>query len=278
MMTDQRMRGIKGGAAWLVALFFALPGQAQDLAGGLAGTRPLPHGLSPLGMFMAADIVVQGVMAGLAAAALLTLTILLAKSLEIFIARRGLRRGLAIASGALSLEEAARLAAGRADPAALMIEAAREESALTGSAVEAAGGSGLKARVASALARIEIHSAARLTRGTGLLATIGSVGPFVGLFGTVWGIMNAFIGISEAQTTNLAVVAPGIAEALLATAIGLVAAIPAVVIYNGLQRANAAYRRLLGDAASAVERLVSRDLDRRLAKSGGGVRPLAAAE
>ena len=97
--------------------------------------------------------------------------------------------------------------------------------------------------------------------GTGVLATIGSTAPFVGLFGTVWGIMNSFIGISEAQTTNLAVVAPGIAEALLATAIGLVAAIPAVVIYNFFARAITGYRLRLNETAASVERLVSRDLD-----------------
>lgn len=100
-----------------------------------------------------------------------------------------------------------------------------------------------------------------MTRGTGLIATIGSTAPFVGLFGTVWGIMNSFIGISQAQTTNLAVVAPGIAEALLATAIGLVAAIPAVVIYNVFARAIGGYRQVLADVAAGVERLVSRDLD-----------------
>mgnify|MGYP002716936184 CR=1 FL=1 len=104
----------------------------------------------------------------------------------------------------------------------------------------------------------------RLAAGTGVLATIGSTAPFVGLFGTVWGIMNSFIGISEAQTTNLAVVAPGIAEALLATAIGLVAAIPAVVIYNHLTRSIAGYRALLGDASVMVMLLVSREGDRSL--------------
>ncbi|HEX2152300.1 MAG TPA: MotA/TolQ/ExbB proton channel family protein, partial [Stellaceae bacterium] len=103
----------------------------------------------------------------------------------------------------------------------------------------------------------------RMTRGTGVLATIGSTAPFVGLFGTVWGIMNSFIGISKAQTTNLAVVAPGIAEALLATAIGLVAAIPAVVLYNMLARYTARCRALIGDAAASVLRLLSRDLERR---------------
>jgi len=98
---------------------------------------------------------------------------------------------------------------------------------------------------------------------TGVLATIGATAPFVGLFGTVWGIMNSFIGISKSQTTNLAVVAPGIAEALLATALGLAAAIPAVVIYNVFARSIAGYRAQLGDASAEVLRLVSRDLDRR---------------
>ena len=101
----------------------------------------------------------------------------------------------------------------------------------------------------------------RIARGTGVLATIGATAPFVGLFGTVWGIMNAFIGISEAQTTNLAVVAPGIAEALLATAIGLVAAIPAVVIYNHLarvdRRLSRAARRRLGAGACCWSAAIS---------------------
>ena len=104
--------------------------------------------------------------------------------------------------------------------------------------------------------------ARQVARGTGLLATIGATAPFVGLFGTVWGIMNSFIGISEAHTTNLAVVAPGIAEALLATALGLVAAIPAVVIYNHLTRAIGAYRALIGDASAMVLLLISRQGDR----------------
>jgi biopolymer transport protein ExbB len=112
------------------------------------------------------------------------------------------------------------------------------------------------------LARLEVAAARDMNKGTGLLATIGSTAPFVGLFGTVWGIMNSFIGISRAQTTNLAVVAPGIAEALLATAIGLFAAIPAVIIYNQFARSIGSYRALLGDASAEVLRLVSRDLDR----------------
>jgi biopolymer transport protein ExbB len=132
---------------------------------------------------------------------------------------------------------------------------------LSDAVVEHTDGGGIKERVSSALSRIETHAGRRMSRGTGALATIGSTAPFVGLFGTVWGIMNSFISISESQTTNLAVVAPGIAEALLATAIGLVAAIPAVVIYNVFARSITGYRHLLADAAAGVERLVSRDLD-----------------
>ena len=130
----------------------------------------------------------------------------------------------------------------------------------------------LKERISWLLERIEASAIRHTGRGMGLLATIGATAPFVGLFGTVWGIMNSFIGISEAQTTNLAIVAPGIAEALLATAFGLVAAIPAVIIYNHFARAIGGYKALVGDAAVTVLGLLSRDFDR-------GVRPeLRAAE
>ncbi|MCY1507996.1 Biopolymer transport protein ExbB [compost metagenome] len=100
-----------------------------------------------------------------------------------------------------------------------------------------------------------------MSKGTGPLATIGSTAPFVGLFGTVWGIMNSFIGIAKSQTTNLAVVAPGIAEALLATALGLVAAIPAVVIYNVFARSITGYKAQVADCSAQVLLLLSRDLD-----------------
>jgi len=101
-----------------------------------------------------------------------------------------------------------------------------------------------------------------LERHLSFLASVGSVSPYVGLFGTVWGIMNSFIGISKAHSTNLAVVAPGIAEALLATALGLVAAIPAVMMYNMFARWIAGYRALHADTSAEILRIVSRDLDR----------------
>ncbi|MCX5520431.1 tonB-system energizer ExbB [Kaistia defluvii] len=221
----------------------------------------LPHNLSPWGMFMAADWVVKAVMVGLGVASLITWTIWLAKSIELACARARIRRALATLQSSGSLDEASRTLSGRGGPAAFMVRSAEQELRQSSAALAYAGDGGVKERLGSSLARIEAQAGRRMSKGTGALATIGSTAPFVGLFGTVWGIMNAFIGISQSQTTNLAVVAPGIAEALLATAIGLVAAIPAVVIYNVFARAITGYRQLLTDAATGVERLVSRDLD-----------------
>jgi biopolymer transport protein ExbB len=217
--------------------------------------------LSPWDMFMAADIVVKAVMVGLAFASLVTWTIWLAKSLEIFGGKIRARRAANAIGDAATLMQAGHALGHSGGPGALLVRAAEQERVLSVGALDHASGDGLKERVASRLSRIEAAASRRMSRGTGLLATIGSTAPFVGLFGTVWGIMNAFIGISQAQTTNLAVVAPGIAEALLATAMGLVAAIPAVVIYNVFARSIAGYKQILADASAGVERLVSRDLD-----------------
>jgi len=218
----------------------------------------LPHDLSPWGMFLQADWVVKGVMIGLACASVVTWTIWLAKTHELAVSRGRTRRTLRALRGAGALQEAAANLHTARGAAADLVQAASRELQLSAGL----GGAGVKERLALVGERI-VHGAGRqAARGTGLLATIGATAPFVGLFGTVWGIMNAFIGISQAQTTNLAVVAPGIAEALLATAIGLAAAIPAVVIYNHFTRAIASYRALLADAAAMTLQLVSRDLDR----------------
>lgn len=228
-----------------------------------AATAILPHDLSPWGMFMAADVVVKAVMIGLALASLVTWTVWATKSLELASAKRRTRRALAALGEVRTLAEAEEKLGFDPSPAGALVRAAAAEVRLSADAHPLGDGKdGLKERVATRLERIEAAAARRMTAGTGILATIGSTGPFVGLFGTVWGIMNSFIGISKAQTTNLAVVAPGIAEALLATAIGLVAAIPAVVIYNVFARAISGYRAQLGDVAAETLRLVSRDLDR----------------
>jgi biopolymer transport protein ExbB len=219
----------------------------------------LPHDLSPWGMFASADIVVQSVMVGLFVASIVTWTVALAKSLELMVASRRVRGAIARISGEKSLRGAIDQMQNRGGLVNTMLEATAAELRLSNDAFEVAG---IKERVASRMQRLETAAGRSIIRGTGVLATIGSTAPFVGLFGTVWGIMNSFIGISKAQTTNLAVVAPGIAEALLATAIGLVAAIPAVIIYNQFSRWTAGYRVLVGDASAHVQRLVSRDLDR----------------
>ena len=228
-------------------------------------TPPAAHGtgldLSPWGMFLAAHWVVKAVIVLLAAASALTWTVLVFKLGEVAVARARARSSGRTIRDAASLEQASLALARRRDPAAFMAQAALAEYHRSDPALDLAGPAGVKERTRSILDRVESQAGSRMRRGTGILATIGSTAPFVGLFGTVWGIMNAFIGIAESQTTNLAVVAPGIAEALLATAIGLVAAIPAEVIYNHFSRSIASYRQMLGDAGAGVERLLSRDLD-----------------
>lgn len=219
----------------------------------------LPHDLTPIGMFMAADKIVKAVMIGLAFASVVTWSVWLAKVIELFTARRKLLRDLHIVEHSQSLADSCEKLREASSDIALLARAAASELQRSRDAMNH---DGVKERVASVFSRIEAASTRRMTRGTGILATIGSTGPFVGLFGTVWGIMNAFIGISKSQTTNLAVVAPGIAEALLATALGLVAAIPAVMIYNMFARSIMGYRGLLNDGSAELMRMVSRDLDR----------------
>nr|WP_245287174.1 tonB-system energizer ExbB [Bradyrhizobium elkanii] len=236
-------------------------GAQMNAAAAVDRRADLPHDLSPWGMFMAADWVVKVVITGLAFASLMTWTVLLAKAIEVACARARARRAFDVITVSQNLAAADHALANRGGPVAFMVRSAGEEMVQSAAALDYVGDGGVKERVVSRLARIEAQAGRRLTRGTGLLATIGATAPFVGLFGTVWGIMNSFIGISHTQTTNLAVVAPGIAEALLATALGLVAAIPAVVIYNVFARVITGYRQLLADAAAGVERLISRDLD-----------------
>jgi biopolymer transport protein ExbB len=225
----------------------------------MIGSGHLPRDLSPWSMFLTADIVVQAVIVGLVFASFVTWAIWLAKSIELFIARRRLGITLAQIRKDRSLADAsARLGDGRGMVPAL-INAALLELRLSSDVSDK---NGIKERIGTRLARLEIAAGREMNRGTGMLATIGATAPFIGLFGTVWGIMNSFVGISKAQTTNLAIVAPGIAEALLATAVGLFAAIPAVIIYNQFARSIGAYRAVLGDASAEILRLVSRDLDR----------------
>jgi biopolymer transport protein ExbB len=242
----------------LAAVAQDAPAPGPAVAGAVA--LVLPQDLSPLGMVEHADWVVKVVMAGLALASVITWTIALAKGFELFRATRRMRSGLAVLQTSGTLMETEQQLGPADGPCAALVRAARQEVVAS---KDATGKEGVKERVAWRLERVMAAAARNMGRGTGTLATIGATAPFVGLFGTVWGIMNSFIGISRAQTTNLAVVAPGIAEALLATAIGLVAAIPAVVIYNLFARATAGYKAQLADAVAETMRLLSRDLDRK---------------
>ena len=221
-------------------------------------TLGMAHDLSPWGMYQNADIIVKIVMIGLAIASIITWTIWIAKGFELMGAKRRLRGEIAALKKATTLKEASTTAAKEGTLANLLVHDALEEMRLSTNSREK---EGIKERVSFRLERLVAACGRNMSSGTGVLATIGSTAPFVGLFGTVWGIMNSFIGIAKTQTTNLAVVAPGIAEALLATALGLVAAIPAVVIYNVFARSIAGYKAQVSDASAEVLLLVSRDLD-----------------
>lgn len=226
--------------------------------------RPMPE-LSVSSMFMEADVVVKAVMIGLAFASFLTWSVLLGKSLELYLAKRRLRRSLRRIEQAGSLDEAFVAVGANRDIVSRFVREAYDETRLSSDIIQ---DGGVSNRVASRFGEAIKDEARDIRRGMGLLATIGSTAPFVGLFGTVWGIMNSFIGISKAQTTNLAIVAPGIAEALLATAIGLVAAIPAVIFYNHFSRVTKSFLDETSRAGGFVGRLLSRDLDRVRASDG----------
>jgi biopolymer transport protein ExbB len=222
-------------------------------------SKPVLHELSPWSMFLSADIIVKAVMIGLALASLMTWTVFIAKMVELTLVQRALRAALRKIADSRSLAEAQFALGSDGTILSSLLAAAMREARLSAGISSDAG---VKERAASSFAEIVRAEARRIRLGMGVLATIGATSPFVGLFGTVWGIMNSFIGISKSQTTNLAVVAPGIAEALLATAIGLVAAIPAVIIYNHFARLTKGYLELVGRSSGAAGRLLSRDLDR----------------
>src|SRR5579871_2748452 len=246
---------------------------APDAGAALKSTLLVPHDLSPWSMFLSADVIVKAVMIGLAFASLVTWTIFIAKMIELAVAQRKVRTALGKIAESRSLAEAQFALGSKTGVLSQFLAAAMREARLSAGI---SSDSGIKERAATSFAEISRAEARRIRTGMAVLATIGATSPFVGLFGTVWGIMNSFIGISKSQTTNLAVVAPGIAEALLATAIGLVAAIPAVIIYNHFARMTKGYLELVSRASGAAGRLLSRDLDRTHVSSLGRVNTHAA--
>jgi biopolymer transport protein ExbB len=265
-----KVRAILSSLALGMLALTAAPSHAQDASGGgiapkvefvdsLAAHAPQqPHDLSPWGMYQGADGVVKAVILILILASIVTWTVCLGKALE-FIAERGrLKQGLMAIHLASDLTE---LKDVKCQAIVDMVMNAEDEMAASLRLSDQMPSEGVKERVAIRLERVEAGAIRRLGRTIGLLAIIGSTAPFVGLFGTVWGVMKSFIGIADAKTTNLSVVAPGIAEALLATAFGLIAAIPAVVVYNLCSRVISGFRGELGDASVAVSCFAGRAID-----------------
>jgi biopolymer transport protein ExbB len=261
---QQGMGAAPAGSSGQTSQVLPLSGEPNIAAG---SGRAIPVGLrelSPWSMFLSASLIVQAIIVGLAFASLVTWTIFIAKEVELFVSGRRLNSALNEIKEAKSLTQAN---SALSDDKSIMHEfvAAAIDEVKSSSGIE--NDSGIKERALSRFSEIARAESRRVRFGMGVLATIGATAPFVGLFGTVWGVMNSFIGISKLQTTNLAVVAPGIAEALLATAIGLFAAIPAVIIYNHFSRATRSYLDHVNRAAGTAERQLSRDLDRMGARS-----------
>ena len=212
-----------------------------------------------LGMLAGTDLVVKAVLALLVLASLATWTVWIAKLRELRRARRSLQRDVQLLEQGYSLESVGPLAS---DAGAALAAGVSAEVARAGDLRVKACADGLKERCTVRLLSTETELARRMTRGINLVASVGSTAPFVGLFGTVWGIIDSFVGISRSQATNLVVVAPGIAEALLTTAMRLAAAVPAVLIYNGFTRSITGYRAQLADASHALAALISLDVER----------------
>ena len=216
--------------------------------------------LSVVKLFMNADVVVKGVLLLLLAASVWSWAVIIDKLWRLGAASRSARDHEARAAAAQSAQELlATEARGRAgDPAGLMLSVGWAES-IAGQTHEAETAGERRDRIERAMRLALNTELRRLEVRLPFLATLGSAAPFIGLFGTVWGIMRSFEGIAAAHNTSLAVVAPGIAEALFATAMGLAAAIPAVVAYNkitvDLGRFAGRMQGLIGRAAGLLSRL-----------------------
>jgi biopolymer transport protein ExbB len=245
------------------------PAASTDAAAPTTGAPPqLAHDLSPVGMFMNATIIVKVVMIALALASVWTWAILLDKSFFFASLNRRSEQFLKTFRNSSTLDEAyAKVQNEKNHPLVNIFKSGMEELRLSltpGAVAHPELRAHVEDRTRTAMEITEAAESQRLGAGMGVLASIGSVSPFVGLFGTVWGIMNAFIGIANTQTTNLAVVAPGIAEALMATAIGLVAAIPAVIFYNKFARQIGDFNNRMNGFVGEFQTVLSRYLDHKV--------------
>jgi biopolymer transport protein ExbB len=224
--------------------------------------------LTPIVMFEQADLVVKIVMIGLLACSILSWTLLVIKLVEFGSLRRTSDRFLESFRGAKSINEMGRIAESEdfaGNPMADMAAAAAAEVELSRQAglnVTGEFRDSTLMRATTAINAVQASLARRLSGGMQFLASVGANAPFIGLFGTVYGIMNSFIGIANTNTTNLAVVAPGIAQALLATGIGLFAAIPSVVFYNYFQTQITGYGSRSEGFVAELVNAISRQLDK----------------
>ncbi len=224
--------------------------------------------LTPIVMFEQADLVVKIVMIGLLACSILSWTLLVIKLVEFGSLRRTSDRFLESFRGAKSINEMGRIAESEdfaGNPMADMAAAAAAEVELSRQAglnITGEFRDSTLMRAATAINAVQASLARRLSGGMQFLASVGANAPFIGLFGTVYGIMNSFIGIANTNTTNLAVVAPGIAQALLATGIGLFAAIPSVVFYNYFQTQITGYGSRSEGFVAELVNAISRQLDK----------------
>jgi biopolymer transport protein TolQ len=217
--------------------------------------------MSPIALFLSADIVVKGVIVALLLASIWTWTIIIGQWLSLGKTARDSEAFERAFVKADDVEDFARSHQTSKIPAAQIFQSGFAEWRAS-TKVNPIDRDGTRARLSTVMASTIASEVDRLSDRLNVLATIGSVAPFVGLFGTVWGIMRSFTGIAAAQNTSLAVVAPGIAEALFATALGLFAAIPAVIAYNRFgHRVNRIEARL-GRFADGFHTTLSRELDR----------------
>jgi biopolymer transport protein TolQ len=216
--------------------------------------------LSPVALFIQADLVVKVVMAGLLLASVASWAIIVGTTIRLRRVRKGMARFEHDFWKADDIDAFHKKEADNELPSARVLAAGIGEwrRSTAGNAIDKAG---TRERLATAMGAAAAGEVDRLSDRLNVLATIGSVSPFVGLFGTVWGIMRSFTGIASAQNSSLAVVAPGIAEALFATAIGLFAAIPAVIAYNRFSHSVNRVEAGLGRFADGFHATLSRQLD-----------------
>lgn len=224
--------------------------------------------LTAFQMFMDAQPVVKVVMIGLILSSIFSWTLLITKLLEFGSLNRMSDRFLEAFRGAKSINDMGRIAMSdefEGNPLADMAAAAAQEVELSRQAGLHVAGEHRETtlhRAENAVGAVQSSLGKRLSNGMQFLASVGSAGPFIGLFGTVYGIMTSFINIANTNTTNLAVVAPGIAEALLATGIGLFAAIPSVIFYNYFQTRISSYGARTEGFVAELMNAISRQLDK----------------